>query len=441
MKTVHICIFEDVRFAADWDVAQALKCDTGRRREERGWAFCLHDTFCPENESKNANALAMDSVEAYGKAINYVCDDLRGYGCLFFDCEFFSGDGENLELTREQVEEVSGFVSGKIKEFAFPGLFLALRAAKNPNWSGVIAIASAAANQAEYKKFAEKLQAICTNKRVLPLEHALTDFTHADEMGKMCEIAIEQFLQLVGARSSPKDRLFPAETEFWFNNDFEHEKGYPPHTWRVFDNLPPESPARKSFNGYFVRLFGCTEAEAAKWIQRTHQANLYSQLKHSVGACAKAHGACHTIRGPTLFTVLLAVSACCPNPMSWVKKINARVTADIFHYDCSPNDAKRLFDELIKDGGLFQRLFVWDQENCPSRSKSEPVIVDVQIASDLLKIQLDSEFSVSKLISRNGKTKECLNATNEALRKDKHPLLITLDGTTNAVIFETKERA
>ena len=439
MKTVDICIFEDVRFKSIWDIPRALKCDARRKREQRGWTFCLHDTFCPENESKNAGALAMDSVEAYSKAINYVSDELKGYGCLFFDCEFFSGDGENLELTREQAKEVSEFVSGKIKEFAFPGLFLALRAAKNPNWSGVIAIASNAAHETEYKKFAERLQAICKNKRVLSLERALTDFTNDDKMGETCEIAIEQFLQLVGARRSPKERLHPLGTESWFAYDGPNDSGCPPHEWKDFYLLGNDSHAWRSIRQYFANLLGCTDGDAGNWVEQMHQATIHGELKKSLGACALAHSASDDTRGPALFTVLLGIAACCPNPISWIKNVKVCWTANVFNSKCSAKEAQDLLYDLIADGGLFQTLFVWDQEKCPNRQANEPVIVKAEISSDSLRLVLHTDFEVAKLKAGKGGAKRSLDKVQQSLRNGKHPLSITLDENTNAVVFEVRQ--
>lgn len=439
MNIVDVCIFEDRRFSIDWDISSALKCNAQRTRTLRGWTFRLHEIFCPENELTNPQSLPIDSEQAYNKANGFVSEQLVGYGCLFFDCKFKSkSDGIILHLTEGQLAELAEVGTGEIHEDAFPGPYLALRAAKSTKWQGVIAIASSASNQIHYEKFINKLKDIAKNKRIVSLGHSLADYHDVNGFGRSCEVAIEQLLIFVGARSSPKDRLHPPGTESWFAYDVppDDQQGRQPHRW-LGDNLwSINSPAGKSLSCYLANLFGCTESDSVKWIGQADQGILHGELKKSLGACAKLHAAKDALYAPTLVTVLLAVAACFPNPIMWIRNVRIPVTEDVFNTDCSPEEAKQLFYALMEKGGLFQSLFVWDRKHCSHRRMDEPVIVDVQISCNLLKVVLHDDFEIAKLAAGSGDTKRCLDKVNEDLRKGSHPLSIKPDKTENAVVFE-----
>ena len=332
MIKVPILVFEDSPLADSVELRKFLEFPRQASSGGQDYLFDWHNVYNAMGGIGYPEPLLIRSLQAYRDALNFLGDELSGEAIIFIDLELFeplSGQrgGKAFKLSHEDVtDDLLNFAAclddqikvldDRIKskenllEHFNPirlGMLLALRAARNPSWGGIIAFASGRENVdiVKFQKCANTGDRILWRnlRRSLSAERGSTALDRADAI----KAIINEFLD---RRAGPP--FWPAGTEDWFDK--------PPSALPHDPPLPPGSNqvVVEKVKEYLNQLLGDFTLPQS-WFQSPQWETLYEVLKGLIGAHSVSAG-CATPNAKNLR--LPAVPLLLAAQMAWKKKSN-----------------------------------------------------------------------------------------------------------------------
>jgi hypothetical protein len=392
-QTATVCIFEDKEFSEKVMFPAEMGFDGSRVRCELGWQFNLHRNWGPEAEMNNSEGRRIRLPTDFNDALKYI-QNLSGYACLIFDLNLVILDeGQQCDpLSKAQQELVYAISNEDVIASSYPGLFLALEASRNTGWRGVIAIASNVGRTLAYQEVVQSMQTRFPDKEFILLDYGITSAKVTSVLRRgMFDKCLETFLGMVGASKPAKDRLHHCgKAGGWFAYSDHSEL---PHR---FDDWLHCQNSREVLRNYLMKVLRCRELDFDELMNSDLGGKFYDELKTVVGTCAMVYSD-KGDKNLSLYALMICAGACCPQPLSWLKKVKHISNAEVFHPDVSPQEAQNVFRLIVGERGLFPKLFVWDTARAPRRHIREPVIKDAELTHHELKFILHEDFSVAKL--------------------------------------------
>jgi hypothetical protein len=290
MPDVPILVFEDSALADSTALGKLVGLPRVQSAGGVDYHFNWHPTYNALGGYSREEPLLIRSIGAYREAVRFLRYDLSGQAIILMDLTMFEPDGEKpFNLTEDDVTDdllhhvtcLNSEVNDKanvLKQFNPQrlGLLLALSAALNSNWEGMIVFISGrdVANTDQVQQ--------CINRRDLlwgDLRISLSAPGGSPLLNRVAGISgvIEAFLK---QREGPP--FWPAETLGWF----ERADSVVPH------NAPPpdSSPVVVEMVRKYLDQLLAGYVPPESWFQDPQWKVLYETLKHLIGAHSVSSG-------------------------------------------------------------------------------------------------------------------------------------------------------
>ena len=310
MLAVPVLFFEDSPLADSESLRESLAFPRSDKAGGMDYTFDWHSTF--NASGKGGEHRLIRSVEAYRSAANFLRHELSGEAIIFTDLHMTPSDSTaRFNLTPEDISDdlfaaASCFdirVKSKanVLEYFNPervGILLALNAAQNPNWRGILTFTSGRTDV----DLNRLTGCVNTDDRIVwkDFKKSFSVALASTVLEKAAAIngVIDEFLEM---RSGPP--FWPPETDNWF----ESIDSMPPHP------VPePQPKIVQKIQEYLVQLLGGF-LPPESWFHEPQWTALYGTLKGLIGASSASVSAKDNPKNLPLSAVPLLLGA----QMAW----------------------------------------------------------------------------------------------------------------------------
>ena len=336
----------------------------------------IFDNYCQFLSSKE--------VQGWGK--------LSGLAIIIVDL------GLDQELNGEEIEYLKKLCRYKdqntpeIGSDQFIGFCAIAKAIENPNWRGVIVVASTRGHyQGQRAMIPQLFACFPVRKNEVLIEIANDAIATPNNATAVINLAIENFMSRFG---NVEERLWPNSTENWFNNqEFKREPlTVPvPHNWIDCRTKQEKTNCVNAIKKYLTDLLLFDPPSA--WFEEKQFQHLFEDLKHLIGSNSvfQAEGCRRTLTLGNM--VLLLAAATAENSQQWITDSRViweqkNIGLEILPKKQTKAEARDAVLILAKE--LFPPL---SRNRC--KENSPPLVEKVQLLgeSGVLKITLDADFS------------------------------------------------
>jgi|JI9StandDraft_2_1071091.scaffolds.fasta_scaffold06434_2 hypothetical protein len=262
------------------------------------------------------------------------------------------------------------------------------KALENPNWSGVIVVASTRGrHQAQVAMIAQLFACFPERKKDVLIEITQDAISTPRYARRVIDLAIEKFMSKFGL----EERLWPSYTEKWFDTqEFNRDQQTVPvpHNWTDLKNQHQRDNCVNAIKKYLTDLL--LFEPPSVWFESEKFQYLFEDLKHLIGSNSVFQG--KSARTLTLGNVILLLAAATgDNSQNWMKNIvwqQKYISLEILPKQQTKEDAR---DAVLI---LAEELFPFLSRN-RHKENSPPLVEKVQLFGDSssLKITLDADFS------------------------------------------------
>jgi hypothetical protein len=381
MMQVPIIVIEDK--AIRQEDYQQMGLPTSRSNFE----FIGHPSL--QNKTWIRDRVTLDNYRQYLSG-----QEVEGWGKLSGLAIIIADLGLDIALNSEEINCLQKLLRSReqntpeLESEQLIGFCAITKALENPNWSGVIVVASNRGRyQAQVAMIAQLFACFPERKKDVLIEITQDAVSTERYARRVIDLAIEKFM----SKFVLEERLWPSYTEKWFDTqEFNRDQQTVPvpHNWTDLKNQHQRDNCVNAIKKYLTDLLLFEPPSA--WFDAEQFQYLFEDLKHLIGSNSVFQGkSAHKL---TLGNVVLLLAAATgENSPNWMKNIvwqSKYISLEILPKQQTKDEAREAV--LI----LAEELFLPLSRNRHKENFS-PLVEKVQLFGDSssLKITLDADFS------------------------------------------------